>query len=1311
MSNQSKVYFTTDLESEKQYITNKEIEKISTDSNLINKYLLAMLNPKSSKDVTIPDLNSSPTIPKSLLYLKTITAVADNSSFMIVFTPYNRRDQFRFYAYDAASAKYTFVENILPEEQLSSNFSKVRPVTGAFDFYSDTISSTNFVLGGTVNAIQCLDMPQLTNLTSQTLMSFKRNPTSAILNVKLADGITAVAEPTNDMALLPYLTNAVVNSEVILKATSFHNMRTITLSGAETEFFVFPDPPINLWGKFTVHAECPLFWPSGYTLSTYFLCASGYKMVNGVRTLVTEKRGQTRTTDATFPTGFTMIGEFDTDFEVERVYMSAIGAAVTAQMGLSFTIESQDYYSNNSRSPCTIMICEGIGKSQTLKFSAIMHYEAQPDFNLTKNMSTNFEKTIENPLNIKIVQMMFGNKELFGFKSIYSMPEFNEMVKSGHFLKLAMNKTSRFFASSDFIDTVKSLGKQALPYVSSLLSAYNPMLGPISNTLGKIAFGSTKNIMYAGSYSGETFPDEFPLPELKQKNLMKKKFEELAKQKAVLKAESLMIEKQLKEFEKKEEEETIENENKDVLPKKFFSSRKEQKNINSEDHNKLYASSDDDVFKFEIQDLKNLKEISEENIKAPESQPSDLEKKEIKTKMFAASMEEVPIDLSEIKTKGNKVMFASSYIQGLSEDDNNTIRDAFIKGVLSKCSYKRVLKNAQNNSLSHIKDVSKIIAFKQLGKYFASSNEVLLDFEGEAIKPNWSSGQFGNIDPFRVNEPQVNLINPQMNRSNIQTLFNPPLESVENIQDDNFMDITQQAKRKMLQAEDLEEKLVSGIQKAKQTNKVLKSPLLFVNIQVAPIEFEPLKGEYLKEIAGDQFPEPKGTDAFTTMNSIGGAPFGQSLGILVGTDGGGNITKVYYSQNYLVQTKNPTEAYIVTGTVGFKGNYIKRKYLIVAPQSFNMNYIHYIFKVLSFLKKSELAVHCVGISLSPQELEGESLFLAIYCALLGLPSNNKFVYTGVVVMPQDPFGTPLVTPVTMIENKLSEVIKNQKILVRPSMIESTFIETLTGLDLSTLNFTKKFTNIEIDNVNSLTLLAMVENSIAPSKKVVGLPQQFTSSGPIQTIIQVAGGKTEKYETSEEEAEELLYANQDKYASYVLSFDKFINKSPSRARAVLEGFMKAYYQEKAVVKTSKSAAPISVTDPFKTVNKLVLAYKDPKTVTMKIKDQFEVDPYSYSLLMFTLKKYFLKGSSIVSFSGSQLQELNERGERPTLEVIEDAMEKIEDDKARESLRSSKNLKKQEIIKNKEELKKKGPPKIKSKVKPLILPKEFENIFSK
>jgi len=534
----------------KTYSTSQNEEKISLPELKYNKYLHDLINPFGAIGARIPDINITPLIPKMISYNTTWTA-ATGEIYMLVFLPHSKGQTTSLYKYDTNTSKFYFSNFIVPNEVLSDDFSAVRSVTGAYILSSDTISSTNATLSGKIDSISFGDMPELSKVSLTNLSAFKRDESSQALNIKLATGIVANAEPSTEFGLLPLNTNAVSSVDTILDA--FVQSSAIPVEkGFMT--YSFPNLPINLWGKFDLISELTsvMLTSTGSTLIT--VTCAGNEWSGNTLIPVIQQRSYMKYFVANQPDCVTLNSHFDTNWTVDNITVQ-ISAPVGSYSYFQLELISNDYYSQNSHSNGVISLISGVSSGQVISYNAVIHYEVQPDYLLTKNVPTSYDKSIESFLDIKVAQLVFGNKELFGIKSIYPLDDYKSRNSSEFFMKIASSSFSKYFASDNVVDKIKMYGKTLLPLLSGALSLYNPLIGSTVQTIGNGFFAKSNHSQSkfeAGSYSTDDMPTYWPPLEI-NKMKFKRQSKKLKKDKDLKFTESeeeIIIEKGKRERKK-----------------------------------------------------------------------------------------------------------------------------------------------------------------------------------------------------------------------------------------------------------------------------------------------------------------------------------------------------------------------------------------------------------------------------------------------------------------------------------------------------------------------------------------------------------------------------------------------------------------------------------------------------------------------------------------------------------------------------------------------------------------------------------------
>lgn len=484
-----------------------------------NQYLLSLITPREL-------LRSIPDNDLSTFWLKQLTltnnlAVHGTGDFLLLHCPNHPRTQqtLRLYAPDATNGgKYTYVQTISMDEDLSINYNKGRLVAAELCVYGNTISTTNVALGGSINAVQFQEKPAfLPGFGFSNVLASKRNNRDVINQLPLWNGVMDLYHPS-DMQLYRRLeTDGTINTKSLVsyrqrwqqfqpQPGNFnypHNLGAPWITyqeGANPN----PDQGIlipDLWGLMKVRFQVQLV--------TAVIGIGNGTIVIEQRRLSPNDWVTPVTVTTTIPfavSGHLIYSESTLDIQSEitsiQIY-DTTGIQAADVLAIEFEIESYNYYEEGFRGPGTLIAFTGVQpdvpplKGQVINISGVYNYELVPDSELAKQITTSGSRLPENPFYLDAAKYYIDN----GFiKFLYPREEYVTKERNGDFARLV--EPEKVMKAAGLIDSFADVMRLATPLLSGVASAVNPMLGAAVSGIGKAlgASSSYKNLQAAGSW-------------------------------------------------------------------------------------------------------------------------------------------------------------------------------------------------------------------------------------------------------------------------------------------------------------------------------------------------------------------------------------------------------------------------------------------------------------------------------------------------------------------------------------------------------------------------------------------------------------------------------------------------------------------------------------------------------------------------------------------------------------------------------------------------------------------------------------------
>jgi len=417
-----------------------------------NQYLKSVFEPWKCSS-PIPDTNLAPAILKSINVADTITMAGSNNLLLYVpwKTPYLA---WRLYAFDNALQRYSLLRMILPTEDLTTNFYRIRHVAGGLKIQSATVNGGAFQISGTMSGIVFQNAPDVQQLTYGNLTQFHENDRSFVANLPIFNGIAALAQPYQDYDFVIPESVANLEEEDVFQVNWNNAIGSSTLASwvtgnvatAGTLFDTNTQPgvlPGTQWG----HHELNL--RANYTCAVVGgQCALSLIVTYASADPVTYARVLTIKQFDYFQ-GIVAIGEvfsptfevrtFD-DREIVRIQILNSGAAtvsiVATGAGNYARTELRYYnYSFNrlgASGPGAIIAWQGTSTGQQIALSMINHYEAVPNANLSKNVSSGMTK-LQDPMDLEVAEFVLAHASEIGIRFMFPLSEYNDMSVNGQF--------------------------------------------------------------------------------------------------------------------------------------------------------------------------------------------------------------------------------------------------------------------------------------------------------------------------------------------------------------------------------------------------------------------------------------------------------------------------------------------------------------------------------------------------------------------------------------------------------------------------------------------------------------------------------------------------------------------------------------------------------------------------------------------------------------------------------------------------------------------------------------------------------------
>jgi len=501
-----------------------------------NVYLHSLLDP-FNVSATVPDLNMTTSIPKSVSVTNNLTiAGGASASLLLLCTFHSKGEVIRVFAYDSATG-YNYLTSIEADEDLSTSFSRSRFVSGGLKIQSATVTGTTYTLAGTVNAISYQDLPDISTLTYNTLSSYARNNTDRVGSIPVANGVVVLAHPEGDHDFAPFET-ANYLSEDRCVMTNFPSLTgagptapfvtgiQVGIASTQTVFdtdLLAGSVPPNAWGRTRITGNVQLELHNrdvgtsagDHRLDVYQTTVTAHPTTYAQ--VVTRTRIARTRFFTTIPTGDThfVSYQFDQIVTIDGPTITRYDAEFVFQgtpTDLDLTVEAGSHitcyyygFSDDSHGPGSLVALQELTNGQTVAIAGMLNYEAVPDAELARNIRTNYGG-IEDTMHMTIAETMIKAGAGAGIKFVYTLPEYLSLQKTGYFASISSPQNTRLYASSFLKGLSKFFTSKVKPVMRDIAL---PLGTAVGAAFGQPAIGAAVGGIGRTLFSADAMPDAY----------------------------------------------------------------------------------------------------------------------------------------------------------------------------------------------------------------------------------------------------------------------------------------------------------------------------------------------------------------------------------------------------------------------------------------------------------------------------------------------------------------------------------------------------------------------------------------------------------------------------------------------------------------------------------------------------------------------------------------------------------------------------------------------------------------------------------
>lgn len=445
-----------------------------------NQYLASIIAPWNYTSY-IPDLDTTTSVLKTITISKTITMLGADA--LLIWRP-QMPDNVKIlslYVPDAVRGGYTFVSYLTPDEDLSDSYSRARPASGGLKVLAATVSTTNSVLNGIINAADYQDLPVTRTLTFQTIPSFRRNPLDVLTAQKLSDGCVSLMHPEGQQKFRILESNSSENTDNILVLTydsttpatdgynfAATNVKTLSVTGVgnsalpgdisgyvriEVTLAIIPTGTqtneLNI--DFNMVRKSATDWVTD-VITTKVVQCSATANVSGLRTIL-----NTSTT-------------IYLDQPLESITFRRPNLSPTWVIErFTWNVISLDYYQFGVRSPGTLIGISGATASTlTIPGTQVLmngrvNYEAVPDAQLARQIPTIGDKELQHPEALTSTMSLITHHLL---RFLWPTQEYYAKNEAG--ITPAVPTNEKALQASGFLPLVANIVRQAIPILDAI---------------------------------------------------------------------------------------------------------------------------------------------------------------------------------------------------------------------------------------------------------------------------------------------------------------------------------------------------------------------------------------------------------------------------------------------------------------------------------------------------------------------------------------------------------------------------------------------------------------------------------------------------------------------------------------------------------------------------------------------------------------------------------------------------------------------------------------------------------------------------
>lgn len=470
-------------------------------------YLTTILAPFLGSGA-IPDTNMTGSFPKATSFSDNFLVIGSGGA-LYMYLPHSKNKPLRMYLYLpnpglGRPAGYYYLKNITLDQDLSTDFTFGRFVSGGFSVQSATIAAGAFAVAGTCNACAIQEFPDILSMTFNQISSHKRNEIDVKVGVPASQGVTCIASPDSDNRYTVFDTTETFNVDGIIRV--FDNLNPLDNAGpsgwnvaplgnlSSNTFYQTALQargaiiPPNAWGQIDIHCAVNVQISIAVAgVLTVVMTARGWNTVDGVNAVPVTKTA-TVLLDLFVGTNLPSTDLFifwNSDTVLEQVdVVGTLSTPATNPWQLRYgTTEMKfwEYYDEGFNRTGFLVGFDGLTVGQTLTVSGVENDEVIPNSNLAKNIPTSYFGPFR-PFELEMVSSYLANATENKLRFLWTTDEYRMWVMSRGF---EQHTSISHIATASGFSNMMGMILGGLKVGMPLLGGY--VGGPIGTALGNLA--------------------------------------------------------------------------------------------------------------------------------------------------------------------------------------------------------------------------------------------------------------------------------------------------------------------------------------------------------------------------------------------------------------------------------------------------------------------------------------------------------------------------------------------------------------------------------------------------------------------------------------------------------------------------------------------------------------------------------------------------------------------------------------------------------------------------------------------------------